>query len=130
MDRRLRRHDRAEPPVPRLAGVLRAAAVPAVERALVLRRLGGDRRSLLLGRAPRGAGVGRAAALGTGPRLPGRAARARHAGAVAPGRRGRVGPADGDRRRAPRSGTFDPPPAPRRRAPPAPRPPVPAPPPL
>src|SRR5207247_6779293 len=72
LDRGLRRRRRREPPLPRLAGLVRPASVPAVERALVLRGLGGDRRSILLGGAARRTGVGLPAPLGAGaPRTPG-----------------------------------------------------------
>src|SRR2546421_8773511 len=62
--------DRAESPLSRLAGVVRPAAVPPLEQPLVLRRLGGDRRSRVLARATRGAAVGRAAPLAAGTRWP------------------------------------------------------------
>src|SRR5690348_17918208 len=48
---RVCRRDRRQSPVPRLAGILRFATVPTVDRAVVLRRLGCDRRSDLLGGA-------------------------------------------------------------------------------
>src|SRR6266704_558851 len=70
LGRHVRHRDRRESPVPRLAGILRFATVPALERAVVLRRLGRDRRSLLLGGAARGARLGRQAPLGTGARVP------------------------------------------------------------
>src|SRR2546428_2645611 len=70
LGRHVRHRDRRESPVPRLAGILRFATVPALERAVVLRRLGRDRRSLLLGGAARGARLGRPAPLGTGARVP------------------------------------------------------------
>src|SRR5207247_8673218 len=54
------------------SGLVRPASVPAVERALVLRGLGRDRRSILLGGAARRTGVGLPAPLGAGaPRTPG-----------------------------------------------------------
>src|SRR3989442_13195347 len=53
--------DRPQSPVSRLAGVIPPAAVPPLERPLVLRRLGGYRRSPGLARAAPGAAVGRAA---------------------------------------------------------------------
>src|SRR5439155_27375112 len=62
--------DRPESPLSRLAGVLRPAAVPPLEQPLVLRRLGGDRRSRVLARAARGSAVGRAAPLAAGARWP------------------------------------------------------------
>src|SRR5581483_7916627 len=65
----LRRRCGGEPPLPRLAGVLRPAAVPALERALVLRRLGGDRGPVFLGGAAHGPRLGRPAPLGAGPRV-------------------------------------------------------------
>src|SRR5256714_10996186 len=70
LGRHVRHRDRRESPVPRLAGILRFATVPALERAVVLRRLGRDRRSLLLGSAPRGPRPGPPAPLGTGARVP------------------------------------------------------------
>src|SRR2546429_2652127 len=70
LGRHVRHRDRRESPVPRLAGILRFATVPALERAVVLRRLGCGRRSLPPGRAARGARLGRPAPLGTGARVP------------------------------------------------------------
>src|SRR5437870_5609773 len=46
LGRRVRDRDRRESPLPRLAGILRFATVPSLERAVVLRRLDRNRRSL------------------------------------------------------------------------------------
>src|SRR2546426_4005483 len=90
LGRHVRHRDRRESPVPRLAGILRFATVPALERAVVLRRLGRDRRSLLLGGAARGARVGRSATLGTRARVPRHAPWRHDAGVVARPRPRRV----------------------------------------
>src|SRR3989454_3961845 len=90
LGRHVRHRDRRESPVPRLAGILRFATVPALERAVVLRRLGRDRRSLLLGSAARGARLGRPAPLGTGARVPRHAPWRHDAGVVARPRPRRV----------------------------------------
>src|SRR5206468_8164518 len=83
LGRRQRDRDRRESPVPRLAGILRFATVPTLEHRVVLRRLGRDRRSVLLGGAAHGARVGRPATLGTGARVPHRARRGHDVGVVA-----------------------------------------------
>src|SRR2546430_2409054 len=83
LGRRVCHRDRRESPLPRLAGVLRFATTPSLERAVVLRRLGRDRRSVLLGGAARGARVGRSATLGSGAHVSRHARRGHDAGAVA-----------------------------------------------
>src|SRR6266699_1444283 len=106
---RLCRRDRRESPVPRLAGILRFATVPALERAVVLRRLGRDRRSVLLGGAARGARLGRPAPLGTGARVPRHTPWRHDAGVVArPRPRRVVGAAGAGGVRGGRRGGLDP----------------------
>src|SRR3989475_8930681 len=106
---RVCRHDRRESAVPRLAGILRFATVPALERAVVLRRLGRDRRSLLLGSAARGARLGRPAPLGTGARVPRHAPWRHDAGVVGrPRPRRVVGAAGAGGVRGGRRGGLDP----------------------
>src|SRR3989449_2075769 len=101
--------DRRESPVPRLAGILRFTTVPALERAVVLRRLGRDRRSRLLGGAARGARLGRPAPLGTGARVPRHAPWRHDAGVVArPRPRRVVGAAGAGGVRGGRRGGLDP----------------------
>src|SRR5216683_2022171 len=70
LDRRVRRRNRRESPLPRLAGILRFATVPSLERAVVLRRLDRNRRSFFLAGTARGARVGRAPPLETGAGVP------------------------------------------------------------
>src|SRR5437762_1641499 len=109
LGRHVRHRDRRESPVPRLAGILRFATVPALERAVVLRRLGCDRRSLLLGGAARGARVGRSATLGTRARVPRHAPWSHDAGVVArPRPRRVVGTAGDGGVRGGRRGGLDP----------------------
>src|SRR3989442_15813557 len=91
LGRRVRHRERRESPLLGLAGILRFATVPPLERAVVLRRLGRDRRSVLLGGAARGARLGCAAPLGAGARVPRLAGGGHHAGAVAGARSRRVG---------------------------------------
>src|SRR3989454_984876 len=107
--RHVRHRDRRESPVPRLAGILRFTTVPALERAVVLRRLGRDRRSRLLGGAARGARLGRPAPLGTGARVPRHAPWRHDAGVVArPRPRRVVGAAGAGGVRGGRRGGLDP----------------------
>src|SRR2546426_3964827 len=109
LGRHVRHRDRRESPVPRLAGILRFTTVPALERAVVLRRLGRDRRSLLLGGAARGARLGRPAPLGTGARVPRHAPWRHDAGVVArPRPRRVVGAAGAGGVRGGRRGGLDP----------------------
>src|SRR5207253_2449920 len=109
LGRHVRHRDRRESPVPRLAGILRFATVPALERAVVLRRLGRDRRSLLLGGAARGARVGRPATLGTRARVPRHTPWRHDAGVVArPRPRRVVGAAGAGGVRGGRPGGLDP----------------------
>src|SRR5439155_479887 len=109
LGRHVRHGDRRESPVPRLAGILRFATVPALERAVVLRRLGRDRRSLLLGGAARGARVGRPATLGTRARVPRHTPWRYDAGVVArPRPRRVVGAAGAGGVRGGRRGGLDP----------------------
>src|SRR5439155_7898292 len=106
---RVCRHDRRESSVPGLAGILRFATVPALERPVVLRRLGRDRRSVLLGGAARGARLGRPAPLGTGARVPRHAPWRHDAGVVArPRPRRVVGAAGAGGVRGGRRGGLDP----------------------
>src|SRR6266404_359716 len=67
---RARRRNRRESPLPRLAGILRFATVPSLERAMVLRRLARYRRSFFLAGTARVARVGRAPPLETGAGVP------------------------------------------------------------
>src|SRR2546429_6719105 len=83
LGRRVRHRERRESPLLGLAGILRFATVPPLERALVLRRLGRDRRSVLLGGAARGTRLGCAPPLGAGARVPRLAGWGHHARAVA-----------------------------------------------
>src|SRR5712691_10803417 len=108
LGRRVRDRDRRESPLPRLAGILRFATVPSLERAVVLRRLDRNRRSLFLAGTARGARVGRAPPLGTGARIP-RHAHGRHdSSGVARRRSRRVVGAWGDGRvRRGRRGGLD-----------------------
>src|SRR5881296_1139133 len=109
LGRHVRHRARRESPVPRLAGILRFATVPALERAVVLRRLGRDRRSVLLGGAARGARLGRPAPLGTGARVPRHAPWRHDAGVVArPRPRRVVGTAGAGGVRGGRRGGLDP----------------------
>src|SRR2546427_11203005 len=120
LGRRVCHRDRRESPLPRLAGVLRFATTPSLERAVVLRRLGRDRRSVLLGGAARGARVGLSATLGSGAHVSRHARRGHDAGAVAWARPPcGAGPAPGPGP-VPRPGPH---PRPRAPAPPQPRPP-------
>src|SRR5207253_4104887 len=96
--------DRAESPLSRLAGVVRPAAVPALEQPLVLRRLGGDRRSRVLARAARDAAVGRAAPLAAGARWAPDSGGCRLARPLARRRRGRMAAAPHPRRVGARRG--------------------------
>src|SRR2546423_6821658 len=109
LGRHVRHRDRRESPVPRLAGILRFATVPALERAVVLRRLGRDRRSLFLGRRARGGRLGRPAPLGTGARVPRHAPWRHDAGVVGrPRPRRVVGAAGAGGVRGGRRGGLDP----------------------
>ena len=82
VDPRAHRRDRLESSGDGLAGLVRPAAVPAVERPVVLRRLGRDRRSLLLAGTARGPGVGRATAPGQAALLRDRPRRVQRGGTL------------------------------------------------